>query len=145
MALMEEHLEVKTSSIPGSGKGLFTKVFMPKGSHVIEYTGIVTTWDAVKDDHTNAYICYVQDDLVIDSRTDTTALARYANDAAGLTRVRGLNNNARYTFDDGKVYLEAMKDIAAGAEIFVSYGKEYWDTVRENMRIDEEEAIEERA
>lgn len=139
MELLETHLKVKVSLIPGAGNGLFTNVFIAKGSYIAEYNGTTTTWDAVKDDDTNAYICYVHDDLVIDGRADMNILARYANDAMGLTRIKGLANNARYTFDEGRVYIEAIKDIDAGAEIFVSYGKAYWDTVRENMEIDEEE------
>jgi hypothetical protein len=37
------------------------------------------------------------------------------------------------------VYVEATRNIPAGAEIFVSYGKAYWDRVRKNMRIDQAE------
>jgi hypothetical protein len=31
------------------------------------------------------------------------------------------------------VYIEAVKDVSAGSEIFVSYGKEYWDVMRKNL------------
>jgi SET domain-containing protein len=137
--LSESQLEVKTSQIPGAGMGLFTKEFISKGMYIAEYKGIITTWDEVKEDATNMYLYYVDDSLVIDGRKDTTAAARYANDASGLTRVKGLRNNARYIFDDGRVYIEAIKDIPAGAEIFVSYGAGYWNTVRRNIKIDREE------
>ena len=39
MALLEKHLFVKESTIPGAGKGLFTKVDIAKGSRVVEYKG----------------------------------------------------------------------------------------------------------
>jgi len=36
--------------------------------------------------------------------------------------------------DDNKVYIEAFRNIEPGSEILVSYGKEYWDVVRENLK-----------
>jgi SET domain-containing protein len=143
MSLLENDLVIRTSLIPGAGKGLFTKHAVKKGSYIVEYKGRRTTWDDVAHDADNMYICYIHDAFVIDGRNHVDDLARYANDAAGLTRVKGLANNAHYVYDKDRVYIEATKDIAAGAEIFVSYGKGYWDTVHENMRIDEE--AEERA
>jgi hypothetical protein len=68
-------------------------------------------------------------------------LARYANDAQGLSKVKGITNNCRYVadMDTMKVYIESVKDIPAGAEILVQYGKEYWDVIRHNMKLDEKE------
>ncbi|PZR24775.1 MAG: SET domain-containing protein-lysine N-methyltransferase, partial [Azospira oryzae] len=48
MALLEKHLYVKKSTLPGAGKGLFTKVFIPKGTRIIEYKGEVLTWKEVE-------------------------------------------------------------------------------------------------
>lgn len=145
MVLLEQELVIKDSLIPGAGKGLFTNVAICKGSYIVEYAGRRTTWNDVEHEADNMYICYIDDAFVIDGRSHVDVAARYANDAAGLTRVKGLVNNAHYVYDEDKVYIEATKDIEAGAEILVSYGKEYWDTVRRNMEIDEEEAIERRA
>jgi hypothetical protein len=68
-------------------------------------------------------------------------LARYANDAQGISRVKGITNNSRYVAEMGtmRVYIEAVKDIPAEAEILVQYGKEYWDVIRHNLRIDQRE------
>ena len=63
-------------------------------------------------------------------------MARYANDARGLQRVKGVSNNAEYTEDGLKVYIESVKEIPAGAEILVEYGKEYWDVIRHNIKVD---------
>jgi hypothetical protein len=35
------------------------------------------------------------------------------------------------------VYIEAIKDIPAGGEILVQYGKEYWDVIKHNLKLDE--------
>ncbi len=81
MALLEDQLVVKPSTIPGSGKGLFTKKFIPKGTFIIEYKGKITTWKEVKNDSSNLYIYTVNPKHVIDARNYKKALARYANDA----------------------------------------------------------------
>lgn len=58
MALFEKNLEVKTSTITGGGKGLFTKTFIPKASRILEYKGAITTWKTVQDDADNGYIYF---------------------------------------------------------------------------------------
>ena len=136
MALLEKELEIKTSAIPGAGKGLYTKVFIAKGTRIVEYKGTVTTWDVVKDDPTNAYIYFVKPNHVIDARDHPKMLARYVNDAKGLVRTKARTNNAQFSNDGLKVYIIAKRDIQPGEEIFVEYGKKYWDTVRKNMEID---------
>ena len=107
MALLEKQLVIKRSTIPGSGKGLFTKKFIPKGTRIVEYKGKLTTWKEVKHDNgTNGYIYYVNRNHVIDARTYVKALGRYANDARGLQKKKGVTNNAVYTEDKLKVYIE---------------------------------------
>lgn len=140
MALLEKQLVVKRSTIPGAGKGLFTKKLIPKGTRIVEYKGKVTTWKEVDiDEGRNGYIYYINRNHVIDAMPYPKALGRYANDAQGLTRVKGITNNSQYVVDDGRVYIEAKKDIPAGGEILVQYGKEYWDVIRHNKKIEEQE------
>ena len=89
MALLEKHLQVKTSTIPGAGLGLFTDVEIAKGTRIVEYKGRVTTWKEVKNDSTNMYLYTINTRHVIDARRTMKALARYANDAKGITRIKG--------------------------------------------------------
>jgi uncharacterized protein len=136
MALLEKQLIVKRSSIPGSGKGLFTKKFIPKGTRIVEYKGKITTWKEVEHNNgSNGYIYYVSRNHVIDARTYVKALARYANDARGLQKIKGISNNSAYVHDQLRVYIEAIKDIPANSEILVAYGKEYWDAIKHNEKI----------
>ncbi len=137
MALLEKQLVVKTSTLPAAGKGLFTKVAIPKGTRILEYKGKITTWKEVDHNNgANGYIYYVKRTHVIDAGTDKKVLARYANDARGLTRIKGLVNNAEYLEEGLKVYIVAKRNIGAGEEIFVPYGKEYWDVIRHNHKVD---------
>lgn len=136
MALLEKYLQVKTSTIPNAGKGLFTKKFIPKGTKIVEYKGRRTTWKEVEDeDGKNGYIFFINRKTVIDALPWKSALARYANDARGLVKIKGLTNNADYIVDGTRAYIEAKKDIPAGSEIFVDYGKDYWKVIRANIKL----------
>lgn len=139
MALLEKHLFVKTSTIPNAGKGLFTKIFIPKGTRIVEYKGRRTIWKDVKNNHENGYLYTINNNNVIDAGKTLSALARYANDAKGITRVKGINNNCVYVNDNLRAYIESTKDIPAGGEILVDYTKEYWDVMRVNIREREKE------
>jgi hypothetical protein len=137
MALLEKQLTVKKSTIPDSGKGLFTKKFIPKGTRIVEYKGKASTWKDV--DHSggnNGYIYYVSRNFVLDAQHDKTALGRYANDARGIGRVKGISNNSHYITEGNRVFIESLKDIPARGEILVSYGPEYWEVIKHNRKID---------
>lgn len=133
MPLLEKQLFVQESTIPNAGQGLFTHVAIPKGTRIIEYTGKVSTWE--KADHQeglNAYIYYMSDDNVIDASKRKKSLGRYANDARGMKKIKGLLNNCVYVEEGLRVFIESTKPIPAGGEILVSYGKEYWDVLKKN-------------
>ena len=143
MSHKNKSLFIQKSTLPGAGNGLFTKEAIKKGTRIIEYVGKKTTWQKVSNGRIfNAYVFFISPDLVIDARTRMNSLGRYANDARGLQKVKGINNNCIYTLEDDKVYVDAIKNIPAGGEIFVPYGKEYWDTIKENRQIEEEEKVE---
>lgn len=135
MPLLEKQLFVRRSTLKGAGKGLFTSKPIGRGAKIVEYKGTICTWKEV--DHRkgrNGYIYYVNRNHVIDAWHDKKALARYANDARGIVRSDGVRNNCRYDNIGLRVYIVAMKDIPAGEEILVGYGKEYWDIISENLR-----------
>ena len=138
MIFPQKQLFIKKSRIPGAGKGLFTKQFIAKGTRILEYKGEITTWKKVlqteRETKTlNKYLYYINRNYVIDALRHPKVLARYANDAKGLGKVSGLFNNCKYVEDEGRVCMEALKDIAAGEELLISYGKEYWDTLKKFM------------
>ncbi len=145
MALLEKHLEIRDSNIPGAGKGLFTKVFIPKGTRITEYKGRITTWKDVRHDDSNYYIFFVTQKHVIDASGHTKVLARYINDAKGLTRIKGMNNNTEFVRDKLRVFVEATRYINPDTELCVGYGKEYWDIVRQNIKADEKKKLLARA
>jgi SET domain-containing protein len=130
--------KIKKSQLPNSGKGLYTTIKIKKGEKVIEYLGEIIDWkeylNRVEKDE-DGYLFFISEKKCIDAYNTPEYLARYANDAAGLRRVKGLTNNCVYEIEDNKCFIVAKKDISPGSEIFVSYSKEYWDCVRYNIKI----------
>lgn len=143
MALLEKDLVVKRSTIPGSGNGLFTKKLILKGTAIVEYKGKISGWEnANHDGGNNPYIFFVNRNHVIDALKRFSALARYANDGLGLKRIKGVTNNCIYITKGKKVFIKAIKDIPANSEIFVDYGKDYWQVIRKNRKDDAKALID---
>lgn len=131
MAFLEKNLIVKKSKLPKAGKGLFTKVDIPKGTRLVEYKGRVQPWREVKDeDGINGYLMYINRNVVINGLTAMKSLARYANDAGGLVRLEGVRNNSEFISEGKRCYIDATRNIKAGEEIFASYGREYWTLIK---------------
>jgi len=128
---------IKKSTLPGIGKGLFTRRSISKGAIIIEYKGLITTFKKIQDNPAiNPYVYYVNRNHVIDAMPFPGSLGRYANDAAGIVTMTGCINNAKFMVVNKKVFFKAVMDILPGAEIFVSYGKDYWDNIIFNLAVE---------
>lgn len=137
MALEEKNLYIKRSTLPGAGKGLFTKTPITKGTRIVEYKGKVLTWREVQKmpDYRNGYVFYFSSKYVLDAWKHK-GFAHFANDAKGINRIEGIRNNAEYITEKRHCYIMASRDIPAHSEILVGYGGEYWQTIRYNLRVD---------
>ena len=108
-----------------------------KGEKIIEYKGEIIDWNeyikrvAIDKD---GYLFFINNQKCIDAWDTPQHKARYANDAHGLSRYRGLTNNSVYEIEDDKCYIVSTKKIVAGEEIFVDYTKDYWDCIRYNIK-----------
>jgi len=80
----------------------------------------------------NGYVYYLNRRHVIDAMPYKKALARFANDANGPNKIENLKNNSKFIIQQNKVYIQVVKDICAGEEILVPYGREYWKVIAEN-------------
>ncbi|MBA3663968.1 MAG: SET domain-containing protein-lysine N-methyltransferase [Bacteroidetes bacterium] len=130
-------LIVKKSQLPNAGKGLYTSTPIKKGAQVIEYLGEIINWKEYEKrvlENKDGYLFFINNKICIDAFPTPQHKARYANDAAGLSRVKGLKNNCDYEIVGKKCFIVSRRDIEAGEEIFVNYTKEYWDCVRYNIK-----------
>jgi len=131
VALFEKYLIVKKSKLPKAGKGLFTNIDIPKGARIVEYKGRIQPWREVKDqDGVNGYLMYINRNVVINALPAVKTLGRYTNDARGLKRVQGIRNNSEYISEGSRCFIDATRNIKAGEEILVNYGREYWSLMK---------------
>ena len=132
-------LVIKKSRLPGAGKGLYTTKPIGKDCKIIEYRGEIIGYNEYRRRARNEeddYLFYLRRDLCIDAKHTPGFKARYANDAAGITRLKGVRNNSDYVIFGDKCFIVASRDIRAGEEIFVNYTKPYWDYMRKRMKRD---------
>ena len=136
-------LVAKTSKIPNSGKGLFTEKDIKKDETIAEFSGgeLISQEEADKREaaHEGDYFIGMESGKLLDVYK-SKCMARYANDAEGFGKIKGLKNNA-YIVEQKKnrAFLVATKNIPAGEEIFVDYGHDYWDnfvaeSIQESMK-----------
>jgi len=136
MPLLEKHLIIKRSRLPEAGKGLFTKVSIKKGTRIVEYKGRIQPWREVKaQDGYNGYLMYITRNTVINALRAIKTFGRYANDASGLVKIKGLRNNTESISEGKRCFIEATRTIHAGEEILVGYGREYWTLIKKIKKL----------
>lgn len=126
---LEKDLTVRESQIPGSGKGLFTMVKIEKETIITEFTGekISHTVGAARSILKESdSILYLNKKYLLDSRKDRSCVASFINDAQGEKRTTKFENNTSMCIVNGRIYVVADREIQAGEELFLSYGKVYW-------------------
>ena len=128
-------LSIKKSQIPSAGQGLWAEKDFKRGEIIIKYDGERISWKECErrnmaQEGYGCYYLFISKNKCIDAQYTTWAQGRYANDAAGLIRKEGLRNNAKYEIIKGEAFIKASRNIKAGEEIFVSYGRGYWNTLR---------------
>jgi uncharacterized protein len=130
-------LVVKISGLRGAGKGLFTTRQIRKDSKIIEYRGEIIGYNEYRRRARNGvdqYLFYLNKDHCIDAMHTPQYKARYANDAAGIIRGKGLRNNSDYIVFGKKCFIVASRDIKAGEEILVNYTESYWSAMRKRLK-----------
>lgn len=116
---------------------MFTTKAIRKESKIIEYRGEIIGYNEYRRrarNEVDQYLFFLRRDLCIDAMHTPRYKARYANDAAGITRLKGVRNNSDYIIFGDKCYIVASRDINAGEEIFVNYTKQYWDYMRKRLK-----------
>lgn len=129
--MKKNKVEVRLSNIKDAGFGLFAKSTIKKGNLISEFTGELIDNNQVEILSSKRKMLYLIDwdeNYTLDVEK-SDCFAKYANDAEGLKLIKNLKNNSKISWYNNKLFLEAIKDIKQNEEIYVSYGKEYWDNL----------------
>ncbi|HOG27873.1 MAG TPA: SET domain-containing protein [Vicinamibacterales bacterium] len=126
----EQHLQIRTSGVPHAGNGVFTTVAIPKGAYLGAYTGEFVTDDEYLRRYQANRWQYMMG--LLDCAKPHTG---------GLTTIDGIRGNvvtrmnyAPAEFQNVRfqkiceppfVGIVALRDIAAGEELWVDYGPNY--------------------
>jgi uncharacterized protein len=129
-SLYEKSLEIRTSQIPHAGNGVFTKVAIPKGAYLGAYTGEFITDEEYQRRAGENKWQYMMG--LLDCAKPHTG---------GITVIDGVEGNvftrmnyAPAEFQNVRfekiceapfVKIVALRDIAAGEELWVDYGPRY--------------------
>ena len=106
---------------PIHGKGVFALSPLSRGERVFEYRGLVTTWReasrhyARRDEESHTFLFGLSDGRVIDGGRGGNG-ARWLNHACTA--------NCEAVEEGGRVYIEAIRNIAPGEELFIDYALE---------------------
>ena len=111
-------IQVRRSGV--HGKGVFAVAPIARGERLIEYTGEVIPWreelrrhphDPSDPNHT--FYFHIDDKHVIDANVGGNA-ARWINHAC--------SPNCEADENDGRIFIQALRNIAPGEELFYDYG-----------------------
>ncbi len=103
------------------GKGVYALRALHAGERLIEYTGEIITWAEALRRHphdpahpTHTFYFHIDDGRVIDAKQGGNS-SRWINHSCAP------NCEAEQT-EEGRVFIKALRDIAAGEELFYDYG-----------------------
>ena len=125
----EEHFEVKPSTLPGAGMGLFTKVAIEPGDRIGDYTGkVLTDAQANSEPYVDSlYLVWICKDHWVLGEGEGSNYTRYINHC-DVDPNAELRTHARWK----KAWISARAYIDPGEELFFDYGDDYWDVCDQN-------------
>jgi hypothetical protein len=85
--------QVKNSTIPGAGFGLFTTCAREKGERIVPYEGKLVHFET---DYSGPYVLQLSRTCFIDAQESSSGVGRYANCCRGGDKAQGfcVSNNA---------------------------------------------------
>jgi SET domain-containing protein len=111
-------LQVRRSGV--HGRGVYALQDLRAGERLIEYTGEIISWQEALDRHPHdpadphhTFYFHIDDGRVIDAKHGGNS-SRWINHSC--------NPNCVATQEGDRVFIDALRDIAAGEELFYNYG-----------------------
>lgn len=125
-------VNVKKSTLPNAGLGLFALHDLKKGSHVAFYHGREIDDKEIHEikEEERCYILQISRTVFVNAKEMNSCFGRFANTLTRQNKVDfpTLSINAKFMCNNknNTARIVATKNIPKGSEIFLSYGPRYW-------------------
>lgn len=116
--------EIKKSSIPSAGDGLYVTRDFKKGERIASYDGDVVTYSEYASRPVGSYGLGLSNNQVIDASSTQSSMGRWVN-SPRRTKKRS-NSIFEEVPGSNKGYIRATRNLRAGTEVLVGYGSGYW-------------------
>jgi uncharacterized protein len=118
-------VEVRKSGV--HGRGVYATQFIPEGTRIIEYTGERVSWEAAPNDENDPHTFNfgLDNGEVINPEIG-------GNDARWINH--SCNPNCEATEEDDRIFIDAMRDIQPGEELFYDYALEIDEPITEESK-----------
>eukprot|EP00924_Labyrinthula_sp_SR-Ha-C_P006852 snap_masked-scaffold_8-processed-gene-2.24-mRNA-1 protein AED:1.00 eAED:1.00 QI:0/-1/0/0/-1/1/1/0/247 len=119
--MKQKKLVVKQSTVKEGGKGLFADELIEKETIFIEYTGKILNFGQAKELADRSYLKGISLSKHIDGNVPEASIAKYINDNMNLKKI-----NCRFLKRFGRVFVQTLRNVEKGEELFLSYGRSFW-------------------
>ena len=123
-------LSIKKSRLPNSGNGLFAEKPFKKGEVVAMYSSEETK-DPENDEDKSGYGWTTKKGYIVDAASTQSGMGRWSNMCRKQNQrsklCKGNNVIGVTSRNPVKVQFKALKNIQRGDEIYVSYGRDYFN------------------
>ena len=118
-------IEVRESRV--HGRGVYARQFIPEGTRIIEYTGQRVSWEAAPNDEDDPHTF----NFGLDN-------GQVINPEIGGNDARWINHscdpNCEAAEEDDRIFIDAMRDILPGEELFYDYSLEIDEPITEESK-----------
>ena len=118
-------IEVRKSDV--HGRGVYALQFIRRGTRIIEYTGERTSWEAAPNDENDPHTF----NFGLDN-------GQVINPLVGGNDARWINHscdpNCETAEEDDRIFIDAMRDIQPGEELFYDYALEIDEPITEEAK-----------
>jgi hypothetical protein len=119
------HLKVRKSGV--HGRGVYAMQFIPKDTRIIEYTGERTSWEAAPNNENDPHTF----NFGLDN-------GQVINPEIGGNDARWINHscdpNCEAAEEDDRIFIDAMRDILPGEELFYDYSLDIDEPITEEQK-----------
>ena len=118
-------IQVRKSDV--HGRGVYALQFIRRGTRIIEYTGERTSWEAAPNDENDPHTF----NFGLDN-------GQVINPLVGGNDARWINHscdpNCETAEEDDRIFIDAMRDIQPGEELFYDYALEIDEPITEEAK-----------